>query len=407
MNDIDKQSQYLASLVKMVPKEEFVETIDHPGVKLASNILYPRGTVQSTFVSSFYYEYSEFLKHFLDTVIRKRDSSNMVSSDGRGHHPPGCKRPEDAKERLRNYITSFPVVLSHYCCSDTSKQYLASDFNLEKMYSLYVVDCDAASPRMKPKKKFNFSFHSPKNDECDHGFHFRNLIFEKQEEQHDLAKNVHCHLLEFDLEAVWYCPSINAKAIFYKRRLAVYNLTEYNTSKKKTPCLLKELQNITDGEPIYLFSDTCGGQNRNANMCTMLLHAVKTLNIPTIDHCVFKPGHSQLECDSVPANIERTSKNVHIYNPSGTVVQTVSKGRLYTVVETDQEEFLDFKTVQKELLKNKKVDSNGNILWLKVVHFQYWKSDLLHVYLKYDNDEDFKSFATLVTGPPHNPEGET
>lgn len=51
----------------------------------------------------------------------------------------------------------------------------------------------------------------------------------------DLALAGECHLLKFDLESVRYCPAIEAKTIFYKRRLAIYNLTVYNAATKKNP----------------------------------------------------------------------------------------------------------------------------------------------------------------------------
>ena len=203
-------------------------------------------------------------------------------------------------------------------------------------------------------------------------------------------------------------------AIFYKRRLSVYNLTVYNAASKRATnymwhegvakrgsieiasCIYQELNKIADGHPIILFSDACGGQNRNINMCTMFLYAVQTMNIPVIDQCFFEAGHSVMECDSVHANIERAAKNINIYDPSGwfTVVQTASKQRRYEVVEMDQKDFLDFGAMQKERVKNKKVDNNGNrVQWLKIVCFQYRKSDTNHIFFKYAHEDEFKCLA--------------
>ncbi|KAJ8892643.1 hypothetical protein PR048_005224 [Dryococelus australis] len=246
-------------------------------------------------------------------------------------------RDMHARERIRNHITSFPVVPSHYCRRDMSEQYLASDLNLEKMYSLYIAECDAVSPRVKPEKvwlyrqifntEFNLSVHSPRKDEFVSCFRFRNLASEKQDEQQDiqnenlkcmlsarnlknrikdLAKNAHCHLLEFDLEAVRYY--------------------------------------------------TCG-QNRNNKMCTMLLYGVKTVNIPTIDHCFFELG------------IPKWSATLFMIT-----LRKHRKMSTFMTHQMDQEEFLVFKTVQKELLKNKQVDSNGNnILWFRKFIFSIGK----------------------------------
>lgn len=123
------------------------------------------------------------------------------------------------------------------------------------------------------------------------------------------AKLGNCHLLEFDLEAVRCCPKSGSKAIFYKRRLAVYNLTIYNVSSLRAinymwhegiakrgsieiaSCMYLHLQNIANNKPVFMFSDTCGGQNRNVNFCAMLLYAVHKFDIPGITQHFFEPGH--------------------------------------------------------------------------------------------------------------------
>jgi hypothetical protein len=44
------------------------------------------------------------------------------------------------------------------------------------------------------------------------------------------------------------------------------------------------------GKVITLFSDTHGEQNRTINMCRLFLHAVRTLNISTINECFLSRG---------------------------------------------------------------------------------------------------------------------
>lgn len=45
-------------------------------------------------------------------------------------------------------------------------------------------------------------------------------------------------LVEFDLEALRYCPKIHTQKFFYKRRLAVYNLTVFYVAFKDANCYL-------------------------------------------------------------------------------------------------------------------------------------------------------------------------
>lgn len=48
----------------------------------------------------------------------------------------------------------------------------------------------------------------------------------------------------------------------------------------------------------------------------MFIFAVNSLNIPEINHKYLESGHSQMECDSVHAQIKK-SKYVDIYEPAG------------------------------------------------------------------------------------------
>lgn len=97
--------------------------------------------------------------------------------------------------------------------------------------------------------EFNICFHKSRKDQCDTCFKFVNynkLEKSLHQEGHDMhierkniarqikndlkeeAKLEFCHLLEFDLEAVRCYPKSGSKAIFHKRRLAVYNSTIFN-----------------------------------------------------------------------------------------------------------------------------------------------------------------------------------
>ena len=94
--------------------------------------------------------------------------------DKRGKHTKPIT-PDDAKTFVREHIESFPRMPSHYCRASSSKEYLAADLNLTKMYNLYVERC--SEKEMIPVKsyiyrnifntEFNIGFHIPKKDRCD------------------------------------------------------------------------------------------------------------------------------------------------------------------------------------------------------------------------------------------------
>lgn len=381
----------------------------------------------------------------VQNIIRKRNDQNIVEKDKRGKHPPGIKLPENSKKVICDHINSYERVPSHYTRKDTSKEYLPGDLNLIKMYDMYVEKC--REEKLKPEKlwfyrqvfntNFNIAFHIPRKDLCDTCFIYKNNNLNDEEkitrseeyEKHlqrkenarecknifkDKAiKNEH-HFCEFDFEAVRYCPQIKTKAIFYKSRFAVLNLTVYNVASRRAEnyvwhealcgrgasevasCLFKYMQLNQDGKPFSFMSDTCGGQNRNVIVCAMFLYAVEVFQIPTIDHIFFEPGHSQMECDSVHAHIEKSSRDLEIYDPSGwyTAIRMASKQNKYVVTEISQSDILDFKEFAAKIVKNRKIDCEGNnVRWLDIIWFQYRKNDTEHIYFKYDfNARDFYKF---------------
>ena len=102
----------------------------------------------------------------------------------------------------------------------------------------------------------------------------------------------------FDLQQVIYLPSSNESAVFYKRRLAVFNFTLYNIFNKDcfcytwseaeskrgsseiATCVYNALQFYDSKEMkvALLFSDGCSGQNKNSIMATMLYTVLHSKN---------------------------------------------------------------------------------------------------------------------------------
>lgn len=89
-------------------------------------------------------------------------------------------------------------------------------------------------------------------------------------------------------------------------------------------CLFDYLRKKANGGKICIMSDSCSGQNRNRNVSSMLMYAVQTLNIHTIEHCFFEPGHSYMECDTVHGHITLAAKRKEIFVPNDWY-ETISK----------------------------------------------------------------------------------
>lgn len=127
------------------------------------------------------------------------------------------------------------------------------------------------------------------------------------------------NFIQFDLEAVLYCPQVTAKSMFYNRRLVVYNLTVFESQTKKAgrgsseiwSCIFTYLKQAACGKKVIMMSDTCSGQNRNSYLSAFLIYCDKTLDNPIIEHGYFEPGHSFMKFDTVhgtlagPRNIKK------------------------------------------------------------------------------------------------------
>ncbi|KAL2086584.1 hypothetical protein ACEWY4_017643 [Coilia grayii] len=355
----------------------------------------------------------------------------------KGRHAPPNKVPESSKDKIREHINSFPKLESHYSRKDTNKLYLEGSLNLPKMYALYQEKCEQEW-KIKPEKQslyrtvfdneFNLAFHTPKKDACKYCEWYQRLedsektnhkdeydahqlrktqAREQKENDKNKAKEHESYkAVTFDLEQVLTTPWSNVSSLYYSRKLSTYNLTVYELGSKDVECYMwhegegcrgsseistcvyKYLKELSPHvKHVVLYSDTCGGQNRNAAFSTMCLHAVSSLPLSTIDHKYMESGHSQMECDSVHAAVETARRKVSIYSPDGyyTLVRMARKNDPYSVHELGHKDFLDFKSLSNHILKNRTKDGEGQAVhWQKIKWFRYMKEEQKTIFFKYD-----------------------
>lgn len=139
-----------------------------------------------------------------------------------------------------------------------------------------------------------------------------------------------------DVQAVQLCPKTNASALYYSMKSKVHNLTFFNLADNQcstywwhecdgeldasvfTSIINKHLLKYcvsTACKRVIIFSDGCGYQNRNQTLANALLNFSIEYNI-VIEHKYLVKGHSQMECDSAHALIERRLKHKDIFLPS-------------------------------------------------------------------------------------------
>ena len=265
----------------------------------------------------------------------------------------------------------------------------------KKMYDMYVEkrqDEGCKTPASETtyrnvfNREFNISFHKRMKDQCDVCAAYENGCFTKAEDE-DYKKHIQMkeesrqlkHEVKaavkinpclpaavFDLEEVLPTPSSVESCLYYKRKLNMYNLTVYDYrngqgyfnvwaettamrgSNEIASCVYRYLERITkEGvKKVTLFSDSCGGQNRNKNFLTMLWYALRKFEFEEIEHIFFMSGHSQIESDSMHSVTELSSRHVSVYT-STQWAQTMRTAKLhaplYIVEELDQSDFFDLK----------------------------------------------------------------
>ena len=77
---------------------------------------------------------------------------------------------------------------------------------------------------------------------------------------------------------------------------------------------IKDLPKCT--KSVTMFSDCCGGQNRNKYVAAGFSYIVRTCEkIEAIDQMFLESGHTQMEVDSMHSCIEHAKKHVDVFHP--------------------------------------------------------------------------------------------
>lgn len=397
---------------------------------------------------------------YITDALNKSADGAYCGEDGRGRGTPSNKTPEEARQRVRDHISSFPAVESHYCRKNTGKLYLDSTLTVSEMHRLYVVQCerDGVHPvseslyRSVFDHEFNMSFHVPKKDQCltchvhkeakrtrtltpkmeeDHKQHVERKREAKREKGKDkklAKKRNNLHVASFDLQKVLQIPFDETSVTYYMRKLHMYNLTVFDMADNKGycymwtevegqrgsneigTCIYKYLESLPKSvEHVILYSDTCAGQNRNQFMTAALHHAVHNIpNLKIIEQKYLESGHSHMEVDSMHALIEKKSKRVSVYHPDQwmTVAQCAKvQGDPYTVLPLTHESFFDFKAVARQTMQNTtKNTRKQTVNWLKIKCLRVTEDDRDTVHYKYRQIDDFMQLKISTTNTRNNPQ---
>jgi len=343
----------------------------------------------------------------LDRALKnQRANSGVVKPDQRGRHVK-FRIASNNRSSVVDHVSMFPRYISHYTRShQSSREYLASNLNLRIMYRLYVQHCHQKS--LQPVKEsyyrhvfnteFNLSFHQPLKDTCQKCDKFKMLLDVSPSREIEVQREIHLRKAEkvraklnssketasscdlcftFDLQKTLITPSISTGVAYYKRQLATYNLGIHNLANNDATmfmwheglasrgasdigsCIWKFIcDKVQEGATnITAFCDSCGGQNRNFKIASLLCHCVTTLSVESFTVYYMQSGHSYLPNDADFCVIEKAKKSgKEMYIPQNwmELVRHARKQKPFTVVEMQSCDFLDLSLTAKHLINRKK-----------------------------------------------------
>lgn len=225
----------------------------------------------------------------------------------------------------------------------------------------------------------------------------------------------------FDLQQVIYLPASNESAIFYKSRLATYNLTFYNIANRDCFCwswheglsrrssseiataVYKTLQHYDSKcvTLVSLFSDGCRGQNKNSVVDAMLLYAVvNSSSIAEISLRYFESFHGQNEGDSAHRAISSAvahSGNVYIPSQLHPIFRLARSKQPYIVCPLQTQDFLDFKAFSKgtKILFVRTTDSGNQVKCSEIMELKVKKTHPTKIFFKVSHTQDECDTITL------------
>lgn len=384
---------------------------------------------------------------FLNTLgLREWCIRNWVNSAEFGTPKRRHSRIRDLghQKRITDFLEALPKLPSHYCRKDSKKMYLEQDFksysDLYKAYTLYANEgnekLSCRTTFMNSVNELNIAIFKPRKDMCDTCVEYEsgNLpkvqwekhIKEKERAQEEKRKDKEnaerkeCYVLTMDLQAVKTCPAKQASMLYFKTKLCCHNFTLFDLAIKEVICywfdetdtdlqastfatmvvdfIKRKSYYIDKDKPIIIYSDGCTYQNRNAVLANALLSVSYQYEVTIIQKFLVK-GHSQMECDSVHATIEKRLKNKDIEIPNDfhrATIDARQKPFPYEVVSPKYNFFINYNTnLVYESIRPGKKTNEPTVTQIRALRYEKGV-----IYYTLDFDHEFKELPRRPKGKP-------
>lgn len=372
----------------------------------------------------------------VNTALKKFHGRSALT-DQRGNTGGKNKLPDTTVQKVIDQINRIPRYISHYSRSTTEANFLPPEMTIQKMYNLYcseeIAPVSIATYKRIFYSKFNLKTKSLKKDTCntcdklkiaidnENNIHIKEELKEKQkthleeaQEAQNLRKrdfemakeNDEIECLTFDLEKTLPLPRIPTNIVFYKRQLWVYNAGVHSAkndrgycyvwvegmagrgSQEVGSCLFKHIKCYlpTTVKHLTLWSDACGGQNRNIKI-TLFLKSIlhTTTNLQTITMNFLMSGHSFLPNDTDFSDIESELKrHQRLYTPDDyiNIMKTCRKKKPLIVTKMESNDFFGVEEIEKHIVNRKMTQDKEKINWLHIRSIRLDKDEPFHLFIK-------------------------
>ncbi|CAH2217449.1 jg19649 [Pararge aegeria aegeria] len=389
------------------------------------------------------------------TVSLKKRRSGEPIVDGRGIHRGDINKLTDEDHKfIVDIINNLPKYESHYRRNNNSGTlYLRPGMTINKIYDIYTkehaemygIDRKCASFATLKKifyADFNLKCKKLKKDTCNKCDQLFNQISnaKTEQEQEDAKTERLKHLeraemlrnqmnqdfidarnipdvecLTFDLEKTLPLPRIPTNVAFYKRQLWLYNSGIHSASddvghcyvwvegeagrgaQEVGSCLVKYIK--TKLQPsvknLILWSDCCGGQNRNIKI-VLLLKTVLSCCHSTLESITFRfleSGHTFLPNDTDFSKIETALKHhQRIYTAEEyiDIFKNAKKKKPLQVQRMEKADFYGTEKIEKNIMNRKKFSDKSKVSWLNAKEIKIEKNKLYSIFMRTSFEEEFK-----------------
>ncbi|XP_046661862.1 uncharacterized protein LOC124355023 [Homalodisca vitripennis] len=346
-------------------------------------------------------------KNRVQLICKKYLETGVVPLETRG----GARQVDKyniKKDSIKSFIKTFIPVQKHYCrAKNKHRQYLPSELNITKMWKMYIEQHPTEELkyeydffRLVFSENFNIGFDAPYTDKCSTCTRLEcELATEKDAGKRETLKlNLKAHkvradkfykllqenndkelILSYDCQKNLVLPKIPDQAAYYKRQLYLYNFviceghskvllnsentfsylwTENQYAKGSSQIASAVYHRLTSANmenvtTVKLFSDGCGGQNKNTTVVGMIAHwLLKDAPKHVTKVVLLFPvvGHSFIPPDRVFGVLERKFQDLSVINNPNEYTEIIEKHCTVVKLGTDCP-VSDWKTLTDAVLK--------------------------------------------------------